>query len=389
MSSTSSQSGAQAGWRKPMVARDPREAHRQATFLELFFDLCFVVAVAQVAASFHHALVENHAAEGMIGFVTVFFAIWWAWMNFTWLASAYDNDDVPYRIAAFLQITGALILASGVRQAFEQQNFDGVFVGYAVMRIGLVGLWLRAAFHDPERRSTCLRYAVGVMAATAGWAVMFMMGSWPLWGWLLMAAVELAVPVWAELKGKTPWHPHHIAERYGLFTIIVLGESVLAATLAVQSVVNANEPHSGLIPIVGGGVLTVFALWWLYFDRPAQHLLTSIRAPFVWGYGHFFLFAAAAAIGAGLAVNVDLSTGHGTLGPMAASFTVTIPVGLFLAVLWVVQGRPGGHQADRISFPIAMGLILISSLGQYSILWTGVILCALVAFSVSRHGRWR
>jgi low temperature requirement protein LtrA len=234
-----------------------------------------------------------------------------------------------------------------------------------------------------------LRYAVGVMAATAGWAVMFMVGSWPLWGWLLMAAVELAVPVWAELKGKTPWHPHHIAERYGLFTIIVLGESVLAATLAVQSVVNANEPHSGLIPIVGGGVLTVFALWWLYFDRPAQHLLTSIRAPFVWGYGHFFLFAAAAAIGAGLAVNVDLSTGHGTLGPMAASFTVTIPVGLFLAVLWVVQGRPGGHQADRISFPIAMGLILISSLGQYSILWTGVILCALVAFSVSRHGRWR
>jgi low temperature requirement protein LtrA len=369
-----------------MLPRDPREIHRQATFLELFFDLCFVVAVAQVAASFHHALAENHVVHGVIGFTTVFFSIWWAWMNFTWFASAYDNDDVPFRLGALLQIVGALILAAGVRKGFEHQSFDGIFLGYVVMRLGLAGLWLRAAIHDPARRATNLRYALGVSAVLGGWGIMFFSGNWPLWAWWLMALCELAVPVWAEAKGRTPWHPHHIAERYGLFTIIVLGESVLATTIAVQGVLDVGKPHTGLIPIVVGGVLTVFALWWLYFDRPAQHFLTSNRLAFVWGYGHFFLLAAAASLGAGLAVNVDSSTGHGALGHVAASSTVTIPTSLYLVTLWMIQGRPGGHLQDKTSFPGAIALILLSTFLPGSVLWTGFILSALVGYSVARRG---
>ena len=97
-----------------MRARSPHEPHRTATPLELFFDLVFVVAIAQAAAGLHHAIGEAHAVDGLIGYAMVFFAIWWAWMNFTWFASAYDCDDVPYRLAVFVQITGALILAAGV-----------------------------------------------------------------------------------------------------------------------------------------------------------------------------------------------------------------------------------------------------------------------------------
>jgi low temperature requirement protein LtrA len=71
----------------PMAARSPHEAHRVATPLELFFDLVFVVAIAQAAGGLHHAIAEGHVGDGIVGYLMVFFAIWWAWMNFTWFAS--------------------------------------------------------------------------------------------------------------------------------------------------------------------------------------------------------------------------------------------------------------------------------------------------------------
>src|SRR4051794_9712807 len=101
-----------------LPGRDTTEAHRTSTPLELLVDLCFVVAVAQAAASLHHAVAEDHVSQAILGYVTVFFAIWWAWMNFTWFASAYDNDTVVFRIGVFVQITGVLILAAGVPRAF-------------------------------------------------------------------------------------------------------------------------------------------------------------------------------------------------------------------------------------------------------------------------------
>src|SRR5688572_12628855 len=102
-----------------MTARSPHEHHRVSTPLELFFDLVFVVAVARAAAGLHHAIAELHVGAGLIGFAMVFFAIWWAWMNFTWFASAYDCDDVAYRCAVFVQITGALVMAAGIPAMFE------------------------------------------------------------------------------------------------------------------------------------------------------------------------------------------------------------------------------------------------------------------------------
>jgi low temperature requirement protein LtrA len=89
-------------WRRPMLSRSSTEEHRASTPLELLFDLCFVVAVAQAAGQLHHALADGHVAHGVTGYAMVFFAIWWAWMNFTWFASAYDTDDVLYRVATLV-----------------------------------------------------------------------------------------------------------------------------------------------------------------------------------------------------------------------------------------------------------------------------------------------
>jgi low temperature requirement protein LtrA len=218
-----------------MLSRDPTEEHRAASPLKLFFDLCFVVAVAQAGGRLYLALTQGRIGEGVVAYAMVFFAIWWAWMNFTWFASAYDRDDGPYRLLTLVQISGALILAAGVPRAFDLGDFGVVTLGYVVMRVALVSQWLRAAYSDPAGRRTALRFAAGVTLVQVGWVgLLALPGDWYPVGWLVLAVVELLVPIWAEHAGSTAWHPGHIAERFGLFTIIVLGEAVLAASLAIQ-----------------------------------------------------------------------------------------------------------------------------------------------------------
>ena len=181
-------------------------------------------------------------SKGWSGYLMVFFAIWWAWMNFTWFASAYDCDDVAYRLAVFVQIAGALILAAGVPRMFETHTPNiAVLTGYVVMRLAMVVQWLRAAASDPGHRVTARRYAAGITVVQLAWVGMLWMPQFWLPGFLTLAAFELAVPVWAERAAPTTWHPHHITERYGLLTLIVLGESILAATVAVQSALASGE----------------------------------------------------------------------------------------------------------------------------------------------------
>lgn len=368
-----------------MVRRDPGEVHRQASFLELFFDLCFVVAVAAAAARLHHALAEDHLAAGVVSYLLVFFAIWWAWMGFTWFASAYDVDDVPYRISAFVQITGALILAAGVPRAFEQADLRLVFLGYVVMRSGLSVQRLRAARADPPGRTTMVRYASGEVGALPGWAVVVfaLPDVFVIPGFVVMAVVELAVPVWAERARPSSWHPHHIAERYGLFTIIVLGESVLAATIAVQTSLDADGQLGDVAPVVAGGLLTMFAMWFIYFAKPAHRFLTSNRVAFLWGYGHYLILASGAAVGAGLALGVDHATGHSALGDTAAAAAVTVPTAVFMGTLWFLHIRP-----QRVGFIPAMlylaaaVLVLTSTLTPWPILCAGLVMTATVAVSI-------
>src|SRR5688572_8351719 len=178
-----------------MRPRRPDEEHRAATPLELLFDLCFVVAVASAAAELHHAVSEDHAASGVVGYLAVFFAIWWAWMNFTWFASAYDTDDDVYRIMTLVQIAGALVLAAGVKPAFEDTNYTTITVGYVVMRLALVAQWLRAARNDAQRRAVALRYAAGITVIQVLWlARLALPESWSVPMFLVLVVGELLIP---------------------------------------------------------------------------------------------------------------------------------------------------------------------------------------------------
>ena len=206
---------------RPMLPRDPEEAHRAATPLELCFDLCFVVALALAADNLHHAIVEDHLEEALVRYCLVFFAIWWAWMNFTWFASAYDTDDGPYRIATFVQMSGALIIAAGVPRTFESGDFLIMVVGYVVLRTGLISLWLRASRAGGPLRATAQRYAIGLVILQVAWAASLLLPvDDRIFAIVPLIAGELIVPIWAEAADEThtQWHPGHIAERYGLFT---------------------------------------------------------------------------------------------------------------------------------------------------------------------------
>ena len=133
-----------------MAARPTDEPHRASSQLELLFDLTFVVAIASITAQLAHSIAEGHALDGLIPFFQVFFAIWWAWMNFTWFASSYDTDDVPYRLLTMVQMAGVLVLAAGVQAAVNDGDYRAVTLGYFIMRIGLVAQWLRAGIEDPD-----------------------------------------------------------------------------------------------------------------------------------------------------------------------------------------------------------------------------------------------
>jgi low temperature requirement protein LtrA len=365
-----------------MRPRSPHEPHRVATPLELLFDLVFVVAIAEAASGLHHAVAAAHVAQGLLGYAMVFFAIWWAWMNFTWFASAYDTDDVPYRLAVFVQITGALILAGGIPAMFETRLPNvAVVAGYVVMRLAMVLQWLRASNADAEHCVTARRYAAGIAFVQACWVAPLFAPQWWPFAFPAFVGLELLVPAWAERAALTPWHPHHIAERYGLLTLIVLGESILSATSAVQAAMAAGEQLSGLLPIIVGGLLIVYSMWWLYFDHPAHDLLTGFRRAFIWGYGHYFVFAAAAAVGAGLGVAVDHAGAHATIDSLSAGFAVTIPVTLFILSLWVLLDRPE-YGRTRALPPLASAVVIGTSFTSQPVLWTGVTLAALVTFKL-------
>jgi low temperature requirement protein LtrA len=290
-----------------MTGRDPDEEHRASTPLELLFDLTFVIAVARAASQFKLALEQGHAGHAFVGYGIAFFGLWWAWVNFTWFASAYDTDDVPYRLLTLLQMAGVLVYAAGLPAEFGHYDFGTVVAGHVIMRLALVTQWLRAARSHPEGRPGTLRYAAGVTVIQACWiGRLWLHGPPGMIALVVLGLAELAVPLWAEFGGRrTPWHAGHISERYGDFTIIVLGEVVAAIATAVDSAQSHSRASPGLLTAAAAGLMLVFAQWWAYFKHSAaERIRESLRWTFVWAIGHYLIFASVAALGAGLQVVV-------------------------------------------------------------------------------------
>ncbi|GGM07055.1 low temperature requirement protein A [Nakamurella endophytica] len=374
-----------------MRGRDPREPHRASTPLELLFDLCFVVAVARAGAALEAQVEAGHTGLGVVGYLAAFFAIWWAWMNFTWFASAFDTDDVPYRLTVLVQIGGSLVLAAGIRDLVVDADSTVATWGYVVMRVAMVVQWLRAARSDPAHRGTAARYAAGVLAVQVGWLVRLSLPhDWWLWTFGVLVVVELAVPAWAERRIRTTYHPRHVSERYGLFTVIVLGEAVTAAAGAVESAVDQDGHRAELTVVAVSGLVVLFAIWWLYFDQPETRRLGSLRTALAWGYGHYAVFSSIAAVGAGLALSVAALSGSGGeehhLSATTAHAVLTVPVAVFLlAKLALHEHDPAasGERVMAVAIPVTAALVLAVTWTAAAVPVTAVLVAALLALQLA------
>jgi low temperature requirement protein LtrA len=364
-----------------MTPRDPAEPHRVATPLELLFDLVFVVAVAQASQNLHHLISDDQVGQGVLSYLMVFFAIWWAWMNFTWFASAFDTDDWLYRVMTIVQMTGVLVLAAGVHAAMVDFDFLTVTWGYVIMRLAMVCQWLRAAASDPEARSTALRFAVGIALVQVLWlARMYLLDeAWQFWTFFVLVAAELAVPVWAESHRRTSWHPHHIAERFGLFTLLLLGESLLASANAMFDALAEGEHIPELLTLAASGIVVAAGMWWLYFAREQHGRLTTLRSGFTFGYLHYLIFAAAGAVSAGVEVEIDSITGHTEISHEIAGLALTLPIALFVLSAWAILLQPALSRGASASIVVGAILIAASGLletGEYAV--SALLLVAVV-----------
>jgi len=373
---------------RPQVLRDPSEENRTSTWLELFLDLCFVVAVAALAKGLH----DDPTLGGALRFTAFFVPVWWAWMGFTWYATAFDNDDVLYRVTLLGAMLCILWLAASIHGLYKGETTSFV-LAYVAMKLLLVELYARAWRDATNVRLFAGVYAVGNAAGAAIWLSSLLVPVPGRYGiWALALLVELATPMLAVRASfrdaeyaPRVFHPEHIPERYGLFTLIVLGESVLA--------VAAGTAGTGWYPaaVATGvfGFVIAACIWWLYFDYVGSTgLRISPRASFYWGYGHLPIYAGIAASGVGILLAIEgaaEATVHGNLGARAV---LGGGLAVFLLAVSFIHWVNRGSLDDRALFArlaTAGLLILLLALGSFIsplafAALTALALLALTAF---------
>ncbi len=374
--------------------RDHEVRERVATPLELLFDLCFVVAVAALAAELDHGTVDGHALEAATTYALLFVPIWWAWMSYTWFATAFSHDDALTRLLTLLQMGGVLAVAASIPTAWEGDLLPFT-LAYAVMRLPLVLQWVRSAHDDHTHRAFALVYAGGSVLAQVLWVAGAVLSTTPTSVLVVAAffvaalATELVTPVLAV--GRSPdrvFHPGHIAERYGLFTIIVLGETILAVSVGLRDALDGEGGLGSALLVVLAALVIAFGLWWIYFDALGRDALTrNRRAAFLWGYGHYALFAAVAAIGAGVQAQLHLAhTDHATaaLVPVAA---VALPVAVSLAAIAWLQQAANGRVGEAVWLYLGAGTALaaLALSGSVSVAAVDGLLALVVAALVGRE----
>jgi low temperature requirement protein LtrA len=326
-----------------MLARNREDSHRAATELELLFDLVFVIAIALAAVGLHHAIAGGHYVDGIVKFLLAFFALWWPWMQLTWFASGFDNDDTGYRLSIMVMMFGVILIAGSLPAFFESLDIRLMTIGYITLRIPYIFLWFRAGKDNPEYKITAQRYFWGLIFLQCFWVMLaFFIPFGKIIFFVLFgigAIAELFVPVYASKAKNIPFHKHHIIERFGLLNIIVLGEVLLSAALAIQAMQKGGHWSLELTFVAISATVVPFMLWWLYFNEDENLTSEETGHVFLWAYFHFFIFASAAALGSGFAALVDASGDNGHGSADSARWAISLAVAIYVFTVWLIRDR--------------------------------------------------
>jgi len=348
-------------WLRPPALRTPSPGEhdeRHASWLELFFDLVFVVAIAELAQE----LARDHSLAGFAIFAGLFLPVFIAWQGFTFYADRFDTDDVLFRAVMLAAMLAVAALAVQIPDVADGHHDAGFVVAYVTLRSLLVGLYLRAWPHAPEARPLIARYASGYTLSIVLWLASLLVAPparYVLWG--IGLAIEYAMPVLAQrVHARVPVDPAHVPERFALFTIIVLGESVVAVALGTAD--TDWRPASATTAALG--FVAVACLWWVYFDRGMAGGLSSRDGSMqLYTRIHIPLLAALTAVGAGVHMLIEEAAAGGI--DAGAAWALDGGAALYLLCLTVAQGvtdRGAGAAGARAVAGIAL-LVLAACVG--------------------------
>lgn len=299
---------------------------RHASWLELFFDLIFVLAVAQVA----HNLEEDLTPGGFLRYVALFIPVWWAWVGYTFYADRFESDETIYRLLMLTGMLGVAALSVNIHYALGESG-RAFALSYVFLRVVLIALYTRAALLVPVARDLSVRYIIGFSGGAVLWLTSaFVSAPTRYWLWAAGLVFEIGTPLLnIQIARRTPYDASHVPERYGLFTIIVLGEAVIAVANGVAGA--EWRGTSAFAAVAGFGVAA--ALWWLYFEFfnscavQQSWQATNAGGPF-YVYGHFPIVVSVAATGMG-AKQAIIDAGSNTFSA-GARWTLCGGVALYL-----------------------------------------------------------
>ncbi|MGM3306268.1 low temperature requirement protein A [Anabaena sp. WFMT] len=292
-------------WQPPRLRIGEEHEDRRATWLELFYDLVFVVAIAELS----HNLSKDVSLGGFAGFVALFIPIWWCWIGATFYATLFDTDDLSDRLLTLLQMSIIIALTINLHHGLSTSS-SGFAISYIAARCILILQYLIAGHYVPAANPLTSWYVKGFSIGAAFWLVSLLLPiPWRFGFWTLGLIVEFLTPLGTgQLAVQIPPNMSHVPERMGLFTIIVLGESMAAV---VRGVAEKQWDTSSVLTAISG-VSIAFSFWWLYFDSvDASPLETmkvgKIKIFLTWLYSHLLLAISLAAIGVGVEHIIDKS----------------------------------------------------------------------------------
>jgi low temperature requirement protein LtrA len=274
------------------------EGERRATWLELFFDLIFVVAIAQLAHNFK----EDFSFIGFAKLALLFVPVWWCWIGATFYDTRFDNDGLFDRLITLLQMAIAATIAANIHHGLDSSSVEFA-LSYIAFRVVLICQYLHAGYHVPKARPLTNWYACGFSMSIIFWLIsVFVPLPWRLIFWGLGLIIDFATPLTAGKRvAKIPPDMAHTTERIGLFTIIVLGESIVAVVRGVSD--REWTPTSIAIALLGLSI--AFSFWWMYFDTvdgsPLQAMKQGrMKVALSWLYSHLPLAIGLTATGVGV-----------------------------------------------------------------------------------------
>ena len=364
----------------PPRLRTAEESERTATWLELFYDLVFVAAVAMMGTR----LVSDVSWAGVASYLAYFALVWWLWASHTFYADRYDTDDLIYRLLAGAQMVAVAVIA--VSLSLGEAGSTQVFaLGYTAARFTLLLLYARAYRHVPGTRALVRGYLIGFGTASAIWLVSIATPEPArFWLWGVAFAVDLATPYAVrKIQAASPLDRSHLPERFGLFTILVLGESIVAVTVGLSHV--AWQTPTTIVGILGLGAAT--CLWWINFE----HLDGSVIRrrgegknwrPTVWIYSHLPLAAALAMFGVSVELAI-IGADHGHEYSSNDRWLLAASVALAYAAMAGIQIasvragqehlRASAIRARLAGIPLVLIIGLIPGLGA---VWTMALVTA-------------